>query len=66
MSEAGIIALIQFGIRFGLDAAIAIARAFKRDATIEDAVAALELAKTKTAQDYLREDREAHPKAKDA
>ena len=51
------LALIQFAIRFGLDAALIIANAIKRGgATIDDAIAALEVAKTKTAADYLAED----------
>lgn len=54
MSEQFLIALIQFAIKFGLDAALAIARASK-DASIDEAIAALEVAKNKTAQDYLDE-----------
>ena len=61
MSEAGIIALVQFGIRFGIDAAIALTKAFKSGATVDDVIAALEVAKTKTAQDYKDEDKAAHP-----
>lgn len=56
MSEAAIIALTQFAIKFGFDAAIAWAKAFK-GATIDDAIAALETAKTKTAADYIAEDK---------
>ncbi len=55
MSEQAIITLAEFAINFGIDAAIAIAGAFKTGATIDDAIKALELAKTKTAQDYLNE-----------
>ena len=45
--------LIQFAIKFGLDASIAIAKALKEEATIDNAIAALELAKTKSAESYL-------------
>ena len=61
MSEAVIIALIQVAIKYGPDAAIAIAKLFKTGATIDDAIAALEVAKTKTAQDYLNEAKAAVP-----
>jgi len=63
MSEAAIIALIQFGVRFGLDSVIALAPLFgRRDVTVDEVIAAFEKAKTKTAHDYLREDREQnHP-----
>lgn len=54
MTPATIELLIQFGLKFGLDAAIAIAKAFKSN-SIDDAIAALETAKTKSAQDYLNE-----------
>jgi hypothetical protein len=53
MSEALIIALIQAAIKYGPDTAIALAKLFKTGVSIDDAIAALELAKTKTAQDYL-------------
>lgn len=49
------VALIQFAIKFGIDAAIAIANGIKKGATIDDVIFALEAAKTKTAQDYLDE-----------
>jgi len=55
MSEAAIIALSEFAIKFGLDAAIALASSMKPGATIDDAIAALQTAKTKTAQQYLDE-----------
>ena len=55
MSEAAIIALSEFAIKFGLDAAIAWAQSLKQGATIDDAIAALQAAKTKTAQQYLDE-----------
>lgn len=48
------LALIQFAVKFGLDAAITLGQAIKGPgATIEDAIAALETAKTKTAAEYL-------------
>ena len=49
------IALVQFATKFGLDAALAIINGIKGGKTIDDAIAALELAKLKTAEDYLRE-----------
>ena len=55
MSEALIIALLQFAVKFGIDAAIAIGKGLKTGNTIDDAIAALEIAKTKTAQQYLDE-----------
>jgi len=55
MSEAAIIALAQILIKYGPDAALAIANLFKSGTTIDQAIAALELAKTKTAQQYLDE-----------
>jgi hypothetical protein len=55
MSEAAIIALAEFAIKFGLDAAIEFAQSFKSQATIDDAIAALQRAKTKTAADYIAE-----------
>lgn len=54
-------ALLNFGIKFGIDAAIAFAKMFKGGATIDDAIAALESAKTKTAADYKAEDAAANP-----
>ena len=47
--------IIQFAIKFGIDAAISIVKGIKAGTTIDDAIAALEVAKTKTAQDYLNE-----------
>lgn len=56
MSEQLLVALLNFGVKFGIDAALAIAQGVKnKDATIDDAIAALETAKTKTAQQYLEE-----------
>ena len=54
MSEQVLIALIQFGLKFGIDAALALARASKNN-SIDDAIAALEKAASKTAQQYLDE-----------
>jgi len=49
------LALIQFATKFGLDAALAILNGIKGGRTIGDAIAALELAKLKTAEQYLQE-----------
>lgn len=57
MSENLIIALLNFAVKFGVDAAIAIIKSLKSSATIDDAIAALEVAKTKTAQQYLDEEK---------
>jgi len=42
-------------LKYGPDVALAIAGLFKSGKTIDDAIAALELAKTKTAEQYLAE-----------
>jgi hypothetical protein len=42
-------------LKYGPDVALAFAKMFKGGATIDDAIAALELAKTKTAEQYLAE-----------
>ena len=55
------ITIAQFAIKFGIDAAIAISNGIKSGATIDDAIAALELARTKSAQDYLDEDAKLNP-----
>lgn len=55
MSETLAIALINLVAKVGLDAAIAITEGLKKSATLDDAIAALRAAKTKTAQDYLDE-----------
>lgn len=55
MSDLMFLALIQFATRFGIDAAIALASA--KPATIDEAISALQMAKTKTAEDYLAEER---------
>jgi hypothetical protein len=49
------LALVQFATKFGLDAALAIINGIKGGKTIDDAIAALELAKLKMAQEYLKE-----------
>lgn len=49
------VVVIQFAIKFGIDATIAIMQGIKSGATIDDAIAALQTAKTKTAQQYLDE-----------
>lgn len=54
---------LNFAVKFGIDAAIAIAGAFKTGATIDDAIAALQAAKTKTAAQYLAEAKAAQPVA---
>lgn len=48
-----IVSLISLAIKYGPDVALAFANLFKSGVTIDQAIAALELAKTKTAQDYL-------------
>lgn len=64
MSEALVIALLNFAVRFGIEAAISFAqRASKPDATLDDVIAALEIAKTKTAKQYLDEAKAALPPA---
>jgi len=55
MTTALWIALIEFATKFGIDAAIAIIAGVKSAKTIDDAIAALEVAKTKTAAQYLSE-----------
>lgn len=51
------LALIQFAIKFGIDAAITLATTIQNGgATISDAINALEMAKTKTAATYLADD----------
>jgi len=54
VNENMLIALIQFALQFGLDAALGLAKAAKNN-SLDDAIAALEKAKTKTAEDYLKE-----------
>lgn len=52
------VALAQFAVKFGIDAAIAFAKGMQ-GATIDDAIKALEEAGTKTAQMYLDEAKKA-------
>lgn len=52
-----LVALLNFATRFGLDAAIAFFES--RNATIEDAVAALKLARDKSLDQYIAEDKAA-------
>lgn len=54
------VALINAAVNLGIDAALALAKMFK-GATIDDAINALQEAKTKTAQDYLNEAKAALP-----
>ena len=61
MSEQAWLALIQFATRFGLDAALAIAQNWKPKPSVDEAIAALEAAKTKTAADYIAEAKAAEP-----
>lgn len=49
------IAILNFGTKFGIDAAMAIAQGIKGGKTIDDAITALDAAKSKTAADYLKE-----------
>ena len=53
MSEAMLIALVQFATRFGIDAAMAFFES--RGATIDDALAALKKAKDKSLDQYIAE-----------
>ena len=56
-----IISLIaQLAIKYVPDVAIAFANLFKPGKTIDDAIAALELAKTKTAEQYLADAKAAY------
>ncbi len=54
MSQELLVAIIQFAMKFGLDAALAIMQAAK-SSSIDDAIAALQAAKAKSAQTYLDE-----------
>ncbi len=53
--------LIALGIQLGLQIAGIIVQSAGKNGTIEDAIAALEAAKTKTAQDYLAADKAGSP-----
>lgn len=55
MSVEMISLIAGLAIKYGPDVAMAFAKMFKGGATIDDAIAALELAKTKTAEQYLAE-----------
>lgn len=56
MSEALIIALLNFATKFGIDAALAIGNRLNQPgATLSDAIAALEDIQKKGAKDYLAE-----------
>jgi hypothetical protein len=48
-------AVMNYAVKFGIDAAIAIVKAINNNANIDDAIAALDKAKAKTAEDYLKE-----------
>jgi hypothetical protein len=50
-----LLGLINFSVKFGLDAALVIMRSLQSLATIDDAIKAWELAASKSAQDYLDE-----------
>jgi len=56
MSEAVLLALIQFGIRFGLPAAIAFFQRLGNAPTLDDAIDALGKAHEKSLEDYIAED----------
>lgn len=49
------VSVFQFATKFGIDAAIAILKRVGTTSTIDDAIAALTEASTKTAQQYLAE-----------
>lgn len=55
MTQALWIEIMRFAVQFGIDAAIELAKAIKSGGNIDNAIAALESAKTKTAQQYLDE-----------
>lgn len=58
MKNEMIAALLQFAVAFGIPAALAFLRGInKPDITIDDAIAALDAAATKTAENYLEEAR---------
>ena len=54
MSEALLLALVQFAIRFGIPAAVAFFQ--NRGTTIDEAIAALQKAHEKSLEDYIAED----------
>jgi hypothetical protein len=53
--SAAAIALLELGIKYVPELVTEIIGAFHKGATIDDAIAALEAAKKKTAADYLAE-----------
>ncbi len=55
LTAEAITALIQAAIKYGPDIAMEFAGLFKSGTTIDQAIAALDKAKTKTAQNYLDE-----------
>ena len=62
MSEQLKIALINFGVRFGIAAALELAKGIgKPSATIDDAIAALEAAESKTLAEVIAEAPNAPP-----
>ena len=55
MSETLLIAILNLTAKIGIDGTIAVIQGIKNAKTIDDAIAALEKAKTKTAADYKAE-----------
>ncbi len=55
MNSETIALIIQLALKYGPEVAMAFAKLFKGGSTIDEAIAALELAKTKTAEQYLAE-----------
>lgn len=53
--------LLRAAVELSIDAALALAKLFKGGATIDEAIAALAEAKTKTAQQFKDEDAAANP-----
>lgn len=49
------LALIELVVKLGIDGALAVLQNMKNVATIDDAIAALQAAKLKTAQQYIEE-----------
>ena len=54
MSPELLTSILNFATRFGIDAAVAFLSS--RTSSIDDAIAALQKAKDKTLEDYIRED----------
>ena len=62
MTPEIIVAILNFATKFGIDAAVAIIQNLNKPAaSLDDAIAALQAAKTKTAQQYLDEAKAALP-----